>query len=106
LFSLPRLAGFSFCRSNGIWKIPEQSFCSALGYWGYLAAASPTGETRSRFVPAVGVLAIVLFAGLVLVPRSFGLAPASFGALLATALGLAVGATLASKKKAVPNAAQ
>jgi hypothetical protein len=73
-----------------------------LGYWGYLAAGSPTGETQSRFVPAVGVLAIVLFAGLVLIPRPFGVAPASLGACLATAVGLAVGATLASKKRLPP----
>jgi len=70
-----------------------------LGYWSLLAAAARTGETQSRFVPAVGALAIVLFAGLVLIPRSFGLAQASLGAWLATALGLAVGVALASKKR-------
>jgi hypothetical protein len=70
-----------------------------LGYWGGLAASSPSRETPSRLLPAIGLLAIVLFAGFVLIPRLFGLAPSSLGAWLATGLGVAGGAVLAGKKR-------
>ena len=70
-----------------------------LGYWALLAAASLTRETQSRFIPAIGALAIVLFVGFVLIPRSFRLASVSFGAWLAAGLAIAVGAAIAAKER-------
>jgi hypothetical protein len=69
-----------------------------LGYWGFLAAVSPTRDAHSRVVAALAALAVVVFVGLVLIPRSFGLAPASLGAWLAITLGVVTGAGLAGKK--------
>jgi hypothetical protein len=69
-----------------------------LGYWGLLATVSHNREARAHFVTAIGALAIILLIGLVLIPRLFGLAPASLGAWLAVAVGVASGAVIASKK--------
>jgi hypothetical protein len=73
-----------------------------LGYWGHLAALSPTREAQSGFVLAVAVLAIVLFAGLVLIPRLFGLAPTSFESWAAALIGVVTGAALTRAKQQDP----
>ena len=72
-----------------------------LGYWVFLAAR-PRPGLHSRFVPAFGALAVVLFVGLIVVPRSFGLNPASVGAWLAAMVGLASGGALAQAKQLSP----
>jgi hypothetical protein len=65
-----------------------------LGCWAFFVAASEKTAPGWSFA-LLGVVAVVLGVGIILVPRTLGLGAPTLGAFLATALGLLLGISLA-----------